>query len=206
MKSCFTTILLYVYLPVSTKLCVNGALKSRNSLFTIRCLKNIGPLVYAYFMWWVCLYFSEYLAKFSHLIAFHDPELSNHLDGIGFIPDVSLISYIIQTLWFGVTGDCDSDVLFLTSQKKKDSEPIYFFGIIPIMTEQCHRYNGDIFLWCHSHIRQWSQTVIPCIMHFDLIETQFLCTLMRSPHWIDIVDSNSRFRRSRKNAIKVILE
>ncbi len=32
---------------------------------------------------------SEYLAVFSHLIAFHDPELSNHLDGIGFIPDVS---------------------------------------------------------------------------------------------------------------------
>ena len=34
----------------------------------------------------------EYLAKFSHLIAFHDPELSTHLDGIGFIPDVSPLS------------------------------------------------------------------------------------------------------------------
>lgn len=28
---------------------------------------------------------------FSHLITFHDPELSNHLEGIGFIPDVRLI-------------------------------------------------------------------------------------------------------------------
>ena len=37
----------------------------------------------------LCVYVTEYLAVFAHLIAFHDPELSNHLDGIGFIPDVS---------------------------------------------------------------------------------------------------------------------
>lgn len=35
------------------------------------------------------MYFSEYLSKFSHLIAYHDPELTNHLDNIGFIPEVS---------------------------------------------------------------------------------------------------------------------
>ena len=33
--------------------------------------------------------FSEYLAVFSHLITFHDPELSVHMNDIGFIPDVS---------------------------------------------------------------------------------------------------------------------
>lgn len=33
--------------------------------------------------------FSEYLTVFSQMIAFHDPELSNHLNEIGFIPDVS---------------------------------------------------------------------------------------------------------------------
>ena len=38
-------------------------------------------------------FLAEYLAKFSHLIAFHDPELSVHLDGIGFIPDVSVPTY-----------------------------------------------------------------------------------------------------------------
>ena len=32
---------------------------------------------------------SEYLTVFSQMIAFHDPELSNHLNEIGFIPDVS---------------------------------------------------------------------------------------------------------------------
>lgn len=33
---------------------------------------------------------SEYLTVFSQMIAFHDPELSNHLNEIGFIPDVSV--------------------------------------------------------------------------------------------------------------------
>jgi TBC domain-containing protein kinase-like protein len=32
---------------------------------------------------------AEYLTVFSQMIAFHDPELSNHLNEIGFIPDVS---------------------------------------------------------------------------------------------------------------------
>jgi len=48
-------------------------------------------------MWWVVvlmmilnlLVISEYLTVFSQMIAFHDPELSNHLNEIGFIPDVS---------------------------------------------------------------------------------------------------------------------
>lgn len=35
------------------------------------------------------LVISEYLTVFSQMIAFHDPELSNHLNDIGFIPDVS---------------------------------------------------------------------------------------------------------------------
>lgn len=48
-------------------------------------------------MWWFVvltlilnfLVISEYLTVFSQMIAFHDPELSNHLNEIGFIPDVS---------------------------------------------------------------------------------------------------------------------
>ena len=48
-------------------------------------------------MWWLVfltmilnmLVISEYLTVFSQMIAFHDPELSNHLNEIGFIPDVS---------------------------------------------------------------------------------------------------------------------
>ena len=37
----------------------------------------------------------EYLAKFCHLQAFHDPNLFNHLDGIGFIPDLYAIPWVL---------------------------------------------------------------------------------------------------------------
>ncbi|XP_046442794.1 TBC domain-containing protein kinase-like protein [Daphnia pulex] len=37
----------------------------------------------------------EYLAKFSHLIAFHDPVLRNHLDCIGFVPDLYAIPWFL---------------------------------------------------------------------------------------------------------------
>jgi len=37
----------------------------------------------------------EYLAKFSHLQAFHDPVLFNHLDSIGFIPDLYCIPWVL---------------------------------------------------------------------------------------------------------------
>ncbi|XP_013390013.1 TBC domain-containing protein kinase-like protein [Lingula anatina] len=37
----------------------------------------------------------EYLAVFSNLIAFHDPELFNHLDEIGFIPDLYSIPWFL---------------------------------------------------------------------------------------------------------------
>lgn len=36
----------------------------------------------------VIISFPEYLAVFSQLIAFHDPELFNHLHETGFIPEV----------------------------------------------------------------------------------------------------------------------
>lgn len=37
----------------------------------------------------------EYLAVFSHLISFHDPQLCNHLDAIGFIPDLYSIPWFL---------------------------------------------------------------------------------------------------------------
>ncbi|KAJ9583279.1 hypothetical protein L9F63_022375, partial [Diploptera punctata] len=37
----------------------------------------------------------EYLAKFSHLIAFHDPALANHLSGINFIPELFAIPWFL---------------------------------------------------------------------------------------------------------------
>lgn len=37
----------------------------------------------------------EYLAKFSQLIAFHDPELANHLYDINFIPELFAIPWFL---------------------------------------------------------------------------------------------------------------
>lgn len=37
----------------------------------------------------------EYLIKLSHLIAFHDPQLANHLDEKGFIPDLFAIPWFL---------------------------------------------------------------------------------------------------------------
>jgi TBC domain-containing protein kinase-like protein len=37
----------------------------------------------------------EYLAKFSHLIAFHDPALANHLAGISFVPELFAIPWFL---------------------------------------------------------------------------------------------------------------
>ncbi|GIY74053.1 TBC domain-containing protein kinase-like protein [Caerostris darwini] len=40
-------------------------------------------------------FIQEYLTKFSHLITFHDPELTNHLDNIGFIPELYAIPWFL---------------------------------------------------------------------------------------------------------------
>ncbi|KAH6934762.1 hypothetical protein HPB50_000693 [Hyalomma asiaticum] len=37
----------------------------------------------------------KYLAVFSHLVAFHDPELTNHLDSIGFLPELYSIPWFL---------------------------------------------------------------------------------------------------------------
>ncbi|KAF9367098.1 hypothetical protein CPC16_006982, partial [Podila verticillata] len=37
----------------------------------------------------------EYLAVFRHLLSFHDPELSSHLDHIGFVPQLYAISWFM---------------------------------------------------------------------------------------------------------------
>jgi len=40
-------------------------------------------------------FYLEYLAVFSHLIAFHHPDLSNRLETIGFIPDLYAIPWFL---------------------------------------------------------------------------------------------------------------
>lgn len=67
-----------------------------NACFVQANYKNI--LIYNFASLNEFYFFAEYLCVFSHLIAFHDPELGNHLEGIGFIPDVSYINWHRESL------------------------------------------------------------------------------------------------------------
>lgn len=40
-----------------------------------------------------CKVMQEFLAVFSHLVAYHDPKLAVHLDEIGFIPELYAIPW-----------------------------------------------------------------------------------------------------------------
>lgn len=54
---------------------------------------------------------AEYLTVFSQMIAFHDPELSNHLNEIGFIPDVRFPECFVAPLLSRPTDDAHCFVL-----------------------------------------------------------------------------------------------
>lgn len=56
----------------------------------------------------------EYLAVFRHLLSFHDPELSSHLDTIGFMPDLYAIPWFLTLFTRKFQGPCfvyDTDCL-----------------------------------------------------------------------------------------------
>ncbi|XP_064636191.1 TBC domain-containing protein kinase-like protein [Lineus longissimus] len=71
-------------------------LNFNNEALAFACLNNFIPkYLHKFFLKDNSQVIQEYLAVFSHLIAFHDPELSTHLDGIGFIPDLYSIPWFL---------------------------------------------------------------------------------------------------------------
>lgn len=70
---------------------------------------------------------SEYLTVFSQMIAFHDPELSNHLNEIGFIPDVSTPGALGRQ---GVKS-------YKVQQKRRNKESILKLLVIVICCNCC---------------------------------------------------------------------
>ncbi|XP_059151921.1 TBC domain-containing protein kinase-like protein [Physella acuta] len=87
----------YVYWQGLDSLCAPFlALSFNNEALAFACLSAFIPkYLNKFFMRDNSAVIQEYLAVFSHLIAFHDPELSNHLDGIGFIPDLYAIPWFL---------------------------------------------------------------------------------------------------------------
>jgi len=87
----------YVYWQGLDSLCAPFlALNFNNEAQAFACLSAFIPkYLHKFFMRDNSAVIQEYLAVFSQMIAFHDPELSNHLDGIGFIPDLYAIPWFL---------------------------------------------------------------------------------------------------------------
>ncbi|CAL1543296.1 unnamed protein product [Lymnaea stagnalis] len=87
----------YVYWQGLDSLCAPFlALSFNNEAVAFACMNAfISKYLHKFFMRDNSAVIQEYLAVFSHLIAFHDPELSNHLEGIGFIPDLYAIPWFL---------------------------------------------------------------------------------------------------------------
>lgn len=67
-----------------------------SSALAYACLSQfIDKYLYKFFLRDNSAIIQEYLAKFSHMIAFHDPQLFNHLDNTGFIPELYAIPWFL---------------------------------------------------------------------------------------------------------------
>ncbi|KAL3878639.1 hypothetical protein ACJMK2_030970 [Sinanodonta woodiana] len=87
----------YVYWQGLDSLCAPFlALNFNNEALAYACLRAFIPkYLHKFFLRDNSPVIQEYLVVFSHLIAFHDPELSNHLNDIGFIPDLYAIPWFL---------------------------------------------------------------------------------------------------------------
>ncbi|XP_071521409.1 TBC domain-containing protein kinase-like protein [Panulirus ornatus] len=71
-------------------------LNFNNEALAYACLSRfISKYLHKFFLRDNSAVIQEYLAKFSHMIAFHDPQLFNHLDNIGFIPELYAIPWFL---------------------------------------------------------------------------------------------------------------
>uniref|UniRef100_A0A8C8Z4W1 TBC domain-containing protein kinase-like protein n=1 Tax=Prolemur simus TaxID=1328070 RepID=A0A8C8Z4W1_PROSS len=71
-------------------------LNFNNEALAYACMSAFIPkYLYNFFLKDNSHVIQEYLTVFSQMIAFHDPELSNHLNDIGFIPDLYAIPWFL---------------------------------------------------------------------------------------------------------------
>ncbi|XP_021954144.1 TBC domain-containing protein kinase-like protein isoform X2 [Folsomia candida] len=87
----------YVYWQGLDSLCAPFLnLNFNNEAMAYACLSAFIPkYLYNFFLKDNAVIIQEFLCKFSQLIAFHDPELTNHLDSIGFIPELYAIPWFL---------------------------------------------------------------------------------------------------------------
>lgn len=71
---------------------------------------------------------AEYLTVFSQMIAFHDPELSNHLNEIGFIPDVRFPECICSYSFIAPCWHCCMVILSYGFKSSINMQLLHFSG------------------------------------------------------------------------------
>ncbi|XP_071452434.1 TBC domain-containing protein kinase-like protein [Hetaerina americana] len=87
----------YVYWQGLDSLCAPFLyLNFNNEALAYACLSAFIPkYLHNFFLKDNSAVIQEYLAKFSHLIAFHDPSLANHLSSINFVPELFAIPWFL---------------------------------------------------------------------------------------------------------------
>ena len=101
----------------------------------------------------IFVYIIEYLAVFSHLLAFHDPILATHLSGIGFLPEV---------LRFGRTTHCISELDISQSQLRN-----YFFFFLFSLAVLYSMVSNHVYSWVKNQIEFSYFTVSIALCRFS---------------------------------------
>ncbi|XP_037546336.1 TBC domain-containing protein kinase-like protein [Nematolebias whitei] len=135
-------------------------LNFNNEALAYACMSAFIPkYLYNFFLKDNSHVIQEYLTVFSQMIAFHDPELSNHLNEIGFIPDADVfplhkIFHLWDTLLLG-NSSFPFCIGVAILQQLRDrllangfNECILLFSDLPeIDIERCVRESINLFCW-----------------------------------------------------------
>ncbi|XP_035387767.1 TBC domain-containing protein kinase-like protein [Electrophorus electricus] len=162
-------------------------LNFNNEALAYACMSAFIPkYLYDFFLKDNSHVIQEYLTVFSQMIAFHDPELSNHLNEIGFIPDLYAIPWFLtmfthvfplhkifhlwDTLLLG-NSSFPFCIGVAILQQLRDrllangfNECILLFSDLPeIDIERCVRESISLFCWTpkSATFRQHAQTAKP---------------------------------------------
>ncbi|XP_039615140.1 TBC domain-containing protein kinase-like protein isoform X2 [Polypterus senegalus] len=162
-------------------------LNFNNEALAYACMSSFIPkYLYNFFLKDNSHVIQEYLTVFSQMIAFHDPELSNHLNEIGFIPDLYAIPWFLtmfthvfplhkifhlwDTLLLG-NSSFPFCIGVAILQQLRDrllangfNECILLFSDLPeIDIERCVRESINLFCWTpkSATYRQHAQTPKP---------------------------------------------
>ncbi|KAK1345679.1 hypothetical protein QTO34_008143 [Cnephaeus nilssonii] len=182
-------------------------LNFNNEALAYACMSAFIPkYLYNFFLKDNSHVIQEYLTVFSQMIAFHDPELSNHLNEIGFIPDLYAIPWFLtmfthvfplhkifhlwDTLLLG-NSSFPFCIGVAILQQLRDrllangfNECILLFSDLPeIDIERCVRESINLFCWTpkSATYRQHAQLPKPTSDNNTVIKCPYIKMCTKSP-------------------------